>query len=118
MEKLLEKARVLLGWPTLRKVVALAKRFPEEEWWEYAVAKLEEANTPNEAYLIRCLETARDRGKVAIRKSVGPYPGGLGDRGCPWFPGLYCPGATGCEGLESCPRGQYHPGLVKAMKDE
>ena len=43
VEEQIEKARVLLGWPTNRKVLQLTNRFPEERWWERALAALEKA---------------------------------------------------------------------------
>ena len=56
--RLIEKVRVLLGWPTAQKLVKLANKYPSEDLWRYALARLEEANHPNEKYLIACLETA------------------------------------------------------------
>lgn len=115
MEALLERARVLLDWPTQRKILQLAQRFPEEEWWQYAVGMLEKAKRPNEAYLVSCLETARAEGRHKVAQKLGPYPGGFGDRGCPWCPGLYCPWAKACQGWQDCQRTQSW--LLKLLRD-
>ena len=55
---LIEQTRLLLGWPTNRKLVKLVDKYPSDQAWEYALARLKEADHPNEKYLIACLETA------------------------------------------------------------
>lgn len=55
---IIEETRVLLGWPTNRKLVKLLDKYPNDELWRYALSKLREADHPNEKYLIACLETA------------------------------------------------------------
>lgn len=55
---LIEEVRLLLGWPTNRKLVRLVDKYPSEQVWEYALARLKKADHPNEKYLVACLETA------------------------------------------------------------
>lgn len=115
MEQLIERARALLGWPTTRKILELARRFPEEAWWRYAVESLERAERPNETYLVKCLETAQAEGRREAASRLGPYPGGFGDRECPWYPGLFCSWARGCKGWQQCQRSQ--PWFLKALRE-
>jgi len=122
MQQHIERARKLLGWPTQRKLLELAEKYPEPAGWQYAVAMLAEADHPNEAYLVACLETAaqlraaRERRYGGERYGHGPYPNGLGQRGCPWYPGLYCPWAPSCEGWEKCSRPQ--PWFLKLLREK
>lgn len=55
---LIEEIRLLLGWPTNRKLVKLVDKYPSEQPWQYALARLRGADHPNEKYLVACLETA------------------------------------------------------------
>ena len=65
---LIEEVRVLLGWPTNRKLVKLVDKYPSEELWRYALGKLSEADHPNEKYLLACLETASKIDVSAARR--------------------------------------------------
>lgn len=83
MEELIERARSLLGWPTTQKLVRLANRFPEEEMWQYAIERLEDASYPSEPYLISCLETAKKRLEQQRKGGIS--------RICPYsYGGLVC----------------------------
>ena len=115
IEELIERARVLLGWPTTRKIVELAQRFPEEAWWRYAVESLERAERPNEAYLISCLRTAQAEGRRKAAAELGPYPAGFGERECPWYRGVYCPRSRECKGWEYC--GKSQGWFLKALRE-
>lgn len=68
---IIEEIRRLLGWPTNRKLVSLAEKYPSRRAWKYALDKLRGAEYPNQKYLVACLETATHRGRK-LRKEVDP----------------------------------------------
>lgn len=112
MDQILHQTRILLNWPTSRKLVELTECFPNQEAWERAVESLRSADHPNEAYLIACLKT--ETGKLNERRKRESY---REDHNCPYFSGLFCSGPPGrktrdCRGEEDCIRAREHlPGF-------
>ena len=112
MDQILHQARIILKWPTSRKLVELTECFPDQEAWERAVASLRRADHPNETYLIACLET--ETGKLNKKRKKKKF---TGDNNCSYLHGLFCTGPPGktskeCRGEEDCWRAREHlPGF-------